>query len=214
MDRQALLDQLEIKRRNFARGLGELQQQKISYLDRARELPQALLDNCRLVQNRLEMVKLLPKNCVIAEIGTDRGIFAKHMLTHCAPAHLHIFELDVSRIDEANLADGKAKGIVTIHEGDSAERMSAMDDGMFDWIYIDGDHFYEGVKRDIHAAVPKLKEGGHLVFNDYTTWSPSSMSRCGVAKAVNEFCIENDWELVYLAFQSLMYNDLVIRKRR
>ena len=62
--------------------------------------------------------------------------------------------------------------------------------------------------------MPKLKEGGHLVFNDYTTWSPSSMSRCGVAKAVNEFCVENDWELVYLAFQSLMYNDLVIRKRR
>jgi len=39
-----------------------------------------------------------------------------------------------------------------------------------------------------------------------------SMSRCGVAKAVNEFCIKNNWEFVYLAFQSMMYNDVTVRK--
>lgn len=214
MDREALFEQLEIKRRSFARGLAELQQQKIPYLDRARELPQVLLDNCRLVQNRLEMVKLLPRNATIAEIGTDRGSFARYMLDNCAPRHLHIFELDISRIDPANLGEARANGLVTIHEGDSAKNMAAMADGTFDWIYIDGDHYYEGVKRDIEASVPKLKDGGLLVFNDYTTWSPTSMTRCGVAKAVNEFCVENDWELVYLAFQGLMYNDLAVRKRR
>ncbi len=211
--RQKLLKDAEAKRRAFSESLRELQKGKVPYLDRTSELPQHLLDNCRLIQNRLEMVKLLPAKAIVAEIGTDQGNFARYLLDTCSPKELHIFEIDVSRIDPDNLKQGKADGVVKVHEGNSSALIAAMPDKYFDWIYVDGDHLYEGVKRDIEAAATKVKDGGFLVFNDYATWSPTSMSHCGVAKAVNEFCIANDWELVYLAFQTMMYNDVAIRRR-
>ena len=208
-----LVQTAELKRRQYGQALRAVSKAKIRYFDRAPEMPQHLLDGCRLIQNRLEMVKLLPANAVVAEVGTDRGEFAKHILSTCKPKELHIFEIDPSRIVPENLAAGRDKGIITLHEGDSATNLSAMPNVYFDWIYIDGDHSYEGVKRDITAAVNKVKPGGLLVYNDYTTWSPASMSRCGVARAVNEFCIANGWEFVFFAFQSMMYNDVAVRRK-
>lgn len=210
---QELIEIAELKRRQFGSSLQELNKARIPYLDRAAELPQALLANCRIIQNRLEMVKLLPKKAAVAEIGTDKGAFARHILENCQPRELHIFEIDTSRIVPENLRKGLEDRIVSVHTGDSAHLMSTMPDGYFDWIYIDGDHSYEGVKRDITASARKVKPGGFLVFNDYATWSPSSMSRCGVARAVNEFCIAEGWELAFFAFQSMMYNDVAVRQK-
>lgn len=212
-DRDALLAEAEKRRIHYARIVREMRTQKVSYLDHAAELPQHLIDKCRLVQNRRALLKLLPKGGVFAEVGSDTGSFAKFIYENCRPRELHIFELDVSRLEPKNIEKGLKDGTIFVHEGKSSVEMQGMPNRFFDWIYIDGDHRYEGVKRDIEAAVPKLKEGGYLVFNDYTTWSPSSMSHCGVARAVNEFCIANEWELVYLAFQSMMYNDVAIRKK-
>lgn len=210
--RSRLLTEAEDSRRRFSRSLAALAQAKIPYHDRAPEVPQRLLDKCRLVQNRYDLVNLLPKNGVIAEIGTDKGLFARFLLDNCKPRELHIFEINLSRIEMQNISDGVQQGIVTVHEGDSSSLMSAFPDSYFDWVYIDGDHLYDGVKKDIEASAPKIKRGGYLVFNDYATWSPSSMSRCGVARAVNEFCIAEEWEFVFLGLQSLMYNDLAVRK--
>lgn len=38
---------------------------------------------------------------------------------------------------------------------------------MFDFVYIDGDHFPAGVLKDAVLAWPLLKSGGHLLFDDY-----------------------------------------------
>lgn len=38
-------------------------------------------------------------------------------------------------------------------------------------IYIDADHSYEGVKKDISVACRKVKHDGILIFNDYIYWS-------------------------------------------
>lgn len=51
-----------------------------------------------------------------------------------------------------------------------------------------------------------------MLFNDYTNWSVCEVMPYGVTKAVNEFCIANNWELVFFAFQSLGYHDIAIRK--
>ena len=208
-----LMHNAEVKRRQYGQAVQAVSKAKIKYFDRAPEMPQHLLDGCRLIQNRLEMVKLLPSNGVVAEVGTDTGAFAKYILSTSTPKELHVFELDTSRIVPSNVEAGIKNGVITIHEGDSATNLATMPDGHFDWIYIDGDHSYEGVMRDIDAAATKVKPGGLLVFNDYTTWSPASMSRCGVARAVNEFCIANGWEFVFFAFQSMMYNDVAVRKK-
>lgn len=38
---------------------------------------------------------------------------------------------------------------------------------LFDWIYLDGRHDFQGVLEDFRAAWPLLKPGGIMVFDDY-----------------------------------------------
>lgn len=53
-------------------------------------------------------------------------------------------------------------------------------DGTVDFIYIDANHSYEGVKKDIELFLPKLSKGGIIGGHDYNKeWS-------GVIKAVDE----------------------------
>ena len=209
-DMKAKLLKLERARRAFGDELRAYERAGGRYIDRAREPPQELVSDCRFMQNRIELLKRLPKGGVVAEVGTDEGKFAAQILTIAEPLKLHVFELDVTRIKPENLQAPILAGRCKIHAGDSSESLAAMPDGFFDWIYIDGDHSYSGVRKDIQAAVPKLKKSGLLVFNDYTVWSISSMGRCGVAKAVNEFAVQEGWRFLYFAFQGSMYFDVAI----
>ena len=36
-----------------------------------------------------------------------------------------------------------------------------------DFLWIDGDHSYEGVKKDIYHWTPLVKKGGFICFHDY-----------------------------------------------
>lgn len=67
---------------------------------------------------------------------------------------------------------------ITLHEGFSYDLVNSFEDNYFDFIYIDGNHEYENVKKDIELYLPKTKQiiGGH----DYQKEWP------GVVRAVNE----------------------------
>jgi len=69
----------------------------------------------------------------------------------------------------------------------SEEAINHIPDGL-DFVYIDGNHRYEYVKRDITLYYPKIRPGGviggHAVANN-----PLSKD---VQKAIEEFCIENN----------------------
>lgn len=51
----------------------------------------------------------------------------------------------------------------------SIEAASSFEDGSLDFVYIDADHRYESVKRDIKAWLPKVRKGGILAGHDYHT---------------------------------------------
>lgn len=53
-------------------------------------------------------------------------------------------------------------------------------DKSVDLVYIDGDHSYEAVNKDIELYLPKIKQGGILAGHDYSKSWP------GVVKAVDE----------------------------
>ena len=57
---------------------------------------------------------------------------------------------------------------------------------MLDWIYIDGDHSYEGCLRDLENSLLVVKEGGLILGDDYG-WPNAKWQKPGVTKAVNEF---------------------------
>ena len=55
-----------------------------------------------------------------------------------------------------------------------------------DWIYIDGDHSYEGCLRDLENSLKVVKQGGLILGDDYG-WPNAKWSKPGVTKAVDEF---------------------------
>lgn len=203
--------EVEIARRKYARIKNAFIAEGNQYHDPAPLLPQDLIENCSLLCHRFKLLERLPKGGVCAEIGTDRSDFAKRILETCKPEKLYLFEIDISRIHRPNIDTAVQKGQCEVIEGDSKETLANFSSSFFDWIYIDGDHYYDGVKKDIELAAEKLKPGGMIVLNDYAAWSPVGMTHCGVARAVNEFCIENKYEVIFFAFQTMMYNDVAIR---
>lgn len=63
-------------------------------------------------------------------------------------------------------------------------------DKSLDFVYIDGEHTYEGVKRDIELYLSKIKKGGYIGGHDYKPkWQ-------GVMDAVNEIFIKPEKEFL------------------
>lgn len=67
-----------------------------------------------------------------------------------------------------------------ILRGFSADVGKMFPDEFFDFVYIDADHTYESVKKDIETWFPKVRTGGIMSGHDYK-------EGMGVIKAVTEF---------------------------
>ena len=164
------------------------------------------LAHCTVLADRLRLLDELPKQGVVAEIGVLHGEFSEEILERTQPRELHLIDL---RDRWQDRFAGREE--VVSHIGDSCAVLEGFDDAYFDWIYIDADHGYEGVRRDAEAASRKLKREGLLVFNDYTSWDGIANIPYGVPKVVHELCLEG-WEMRYLALQPSGFHDVAIRR--
>jgi hypothetical protein len=183
--------------------------------DNTPELGGIHLQNCKVVPNREMILQKMKKGGVVAEVGVQEGVFSRSILQLCEPKELHLIDFDLSTfLIEKKFQSEIAGGQVKLHESDSSVAVSKFPDGYFDFIYIDADHAYKGVQRDIQAAKTKIKDDGFLLFNDYTYWSPCECTNYGVVQAVNELCVNENWEMIYYAFGGYMYCDVAIRKLR
>lgn len=97
--------------------------------------------------------------------------------------------------------DNVHKSVVERFKGDSRVSVCRMtsdqwfekNDETLDWIYVDGDHSYEGCLRDLNNALIKVKKGGMILGDDYG-WPGSKWNKPGVTQAVNEFCNTNKFK--------------------
>lgn len=78
------------------------------------------------------------------------------------------------------------KGRVAISRKFSHEAAQDFPDEYFDYIYLDADHTYEAVKRDLEVWWPKLKKNGLIGLHDYENVTHEGVE-FGVVKAVTEF---------------------------
>jgi len=171
-------------------------------------LPPERLRHCLLLPSREDLLHHLPKGGICAEIGTQEGVFAEKIWQITQPKQLHLFDLYDTWLRPAL----REQPGVTLHLGDSSTNLAAFPDDHFNWIYIDGDHSYEGVKRDIEVARSRVKPGGLLIFNDFTIWSPAECCDYGVAYAVCEFIEEDGWNVAFFALHPHLYNDVALHR--
>jgi predicted O-methyltransferase YrrM len=87
----------------------------------------------------------------------------------------HVLEIFRENVKQAKLSNE----IVEIQKTswDAAENFS---DYSLDFVFIDADHSYDSVIKDIKNWLPKVKSGGMISGHDYN-------NPCGVKQAVDEF---------------------------
>ena len=180
----------------------------------APRLPADLLKNCKVLPDRIALIEKMQKGGIVAEVGTQYGRFAKRILEICEPTRIELIDIDFSLFDKSQFDSEQLSRKIGVNVGDSSTVLLQFPVQHFDWIYIDGNHSYEGVVKDINSAKTRVKEGGLLIFNDYTHWSIPEMHEYGIPVALNEFCKNEGWEFVYLALHGGGFHDVAVRKPR
>ena len=182
------------------------------HLEFAERINDDALVGSRLWPDRDAMLVAIPKGGAIAEVGVYQGGFSKRIAEVCRPKSLNLIDIDLSALDEAGVRSMLNGATLKTHQGDGAAILSSFADATFDMIYVDADHSYASVAKDIAAAHRALKPGGLMMCNDYTNWCSPSVSPYGVARAVNEFVNREGYDCIGLALHPAGLYDILLRK--
>jgi hypothetical protein len=164
------------------------------------------------INTREELLHLLPKNLVFAELGVFKGDFSKVIVNTIQPKILYLVD-----IFSGNMGSGDKNGQnfefidmdqsyrslvqyfnsvdnVSILKNTTYEFLHNIEPNMLDAVYIDADHSYDNVKQDLELSFSKIKNNGFIMGHDYC---PKQFP--GVCRAVNEFCTLHSQQIKYIA---------------
>jgi hypothetical protein len=199
----------------------------------ARTLTPDLLANARVLPNRCDILPLLPKNKVFAEVGVGLGTFSEAIIATCMPSRfiaidnfvLHTIPLVWGRKTTdvfGNLTHEEYyrqklrahidSGSVQVSSGDSVAMLKQLPDRSVDIFYVDANHTYEAVSNELALIKFKIRDSGYIILNDYIFYDHLSQAPYGVIQATNEFMLRERWEMVYFALAPEMFCDVVLRK--
>jgi len=146
----------------------------------------------------------------VCEIGVEKGYNFKMMIEHTPKLAVAIdpwrndgilsrnscrSQGDLDQRYETFKASMADKPFVKICRGLSFDVVKEFEDEFFDFIFIDADHTYEAVARDIADWYPKIKKGGALCGHDYVRYfvkTDFGEYQFGVIRAVDEFVKNNN----------------------
>jgi predicted O-methyltransferase YrrM len=137
------------------------------------------------------IVKKLPNGSRLVEVGVYKGCSFSFLVIEAINAKK---DFDIVAVD-AFPWDGLKESFLEnmkpleghyrlLAGGDSFDRAKDFEDESIDFCFIDANHTYDFVKKDILAYLPKMKKGGIIAGHDY------NMSHPGVIQAVNEIFVE------------------------
>lgn len=131
--------------------------------------------------NELQKV---PEGGTYVEIGVDKG--RSLWVARQIDSSLKVYGVDIQE-------DPRIEG-TTFYQNDSVVIARDWKNGPIDLLFIDGDHSYEGCKRDIEAWFTHMKPHGVILFHDADETSP------GVIWAISEFFTKNVKKIQSLQF--------------
>lgn len=154
---------------------------------------------------RVALLRRMPKGSTCAEIGVWKGDYSEKILAVARPKRLHLIDpwlfqgqypdrlyggkgaADQGAMDDIyrSVRDRfESRPNVSIHRDTSEGAAGLFEDGYFDWVYIDGNHYYEFIKADLEIYYHKVRRGGFLAGDDYDWGAEDGFP---VKRAVDEF---------------------------
>lgn len=161
------------------------------------------MDLIKEINTRDLMYDTIPKGGVGAELGVCRGTNAVQLLFRTRPSMLFLVDIwkeaeyirpphedpglwyddhfdSVAEIFNKEIEQGK----VILHKQHGTSFLASLPDNFLDWVYIDSNHHYQNVSRELDLSVRKVKKGGYILGHDYIPnpqlWGTS------IIRAVNE----------------------------
>ncbi|MBT4376630.1 class I SAM-dependent methyltransferase [archaeon] len=172
--------------------------------------------NLKILDSTEEFLDKMEKDVVCAELGVFKGENAVRIIKNSNPKELHLIDVywkehgeyypdwgeytyygklktrDAYNLAQDNVKEVDEKNVTTFHVGKSEEVLEEFEDSYFDWIYLDTTHLYGETVIELEIIKNKVKDGGIIAGHDYCK------EYGGVIRAVNEFCIKYNYELIFL----------------
>ncbi len=135
-------------------------------------------DKFELVRTLIEAAVHEPKN--ILEIGLHKGFLTQTLREAFPEAQVVGIEAETKYLEftDFRLIKGDSKTSVVSEE---AKRY-----GPYDFMFIDGDHSYDGVCADWHVYSPMVRPGGVVAFHDTMRIGPEWEGKIGVRTLFSE----------------------------
>lgn len=199
--------------------LNEIRKAQVAKIPRISLLPRNVA-NCVGLIDRQALVERLPKDAVCVELGVDEGNFSQRILRFSNPRKLYLVDMwATDRFNDQKFEAVTKKfkpetnsGQVEIVRTNSVDSAGRFEDNALDWIYIDTDHSYETTKKELYAYARKIRSGGLIAGHDYCMGNWVSGYKYGVMEAVHEFCVAEDWELVFVTLDFTENQSFAIRR--
>jgi len=132
------------------------------------------------------------ESAVIVNIGVEYGASIACFRAGNSVAHVIGIDIDCSKFIDNDYS-------CQLIEADSFKMSIGWDTGV-DLLFIDGDHSYEGVKRDTEW-IKFSRKGGYVIFHDCYDFDDPSLEVHGVCPGVNQAVVE--WGVKQSAFEEL-----------
>ena len=183
-------------------------------------LHQKHITNLKVVIDREILLKFLPKNGIIAELGVDQGDFSNKILSNTYPEKLYLIDTWASKRNNKNKMNYVRRRFqkeidterVIIVRGKSKAELKKFEDGYFDWVYIDTAHSYQQTVKELELCRLKVKDGGIIAGHDYCQGNINKALAYGVVQAVSQFCVKNNWEFFLLTHETNRVLSFAIKK--
>lgn len=133
------------------------------------------------------IVKQLPEGSRLVEVGTYHGCSFSYLVIEAINSGKKFDIVGIDACPWPGVEETFYKNMEplnghyrTLFGGDSFDRAKDFEDESIDFIFIDANHTYEYVSKDIACFLPKMKPGGIMAGHDFNGAHP------GVVQAVIE----------------------------
>ena len=178
------------------------------------------------------MLYEVQRNGKIAELGVYKGDFAQEILDQCEPEELTLIDLWQNHDIQSGDADGNnlqfqngsylfdvvcekftSNPKVRIKKGLTSLILLYPDD-YFDMVYIDADHSFDAVRKDLENAYQKTKNGGIIMGHDYeyNLSKTKNIHYFGVKAAVTDFCQCKNLKIDMKAMDGCVSFGIIVKK--